>query len=277
MAVTPRVSVVIPSGSPSRRRNLDALIQDFRDQSLAPLEIEVVRGVSPNGRARNQGAHQTSGEIIVFADDDIRLGHRDVVRTMVEHLQTDERLGLVGTAQQLPLDSSPFQIRCAEQLPRSQSQVVEELTDSDMVTTQCCAIRREVLFAVGGFHDRIPRGVDPELRRRLREHGFRVAVVPRSWHYHPMPHSLRGLVQLAWRDGRSSAEVQRRFPEIVIDNPEGHVADFEASVPRLQRILRRCGWLFRDLAGGRTWGAIYSIVYSLAYLVGALAGDPSGN
>src|SRR5207244_13552675 len=126
----------------------------------------------------------------VVLDDDLRLGTREVLFQFSEHLRSDPTLGMVGTSQLLPPDSPPFQRRCAGQIPRSQSPVVETLTQSDMVTTQCCAIPRAVLAEVGGFHSQIVRGVDPELRHRLRQAGYRIAVVPASWHYHPMTESL---------------------------------------------------------------------------------------
>jgi len=258
---TPTVSVVIPSGDRTRDSNLDRLIEDAKTQSRPPVEIEVVRGVAPNGRARNTGVARTSGEILVFLDDDVRLGSPEILRIFAEHLQADATLGLVGTAQQLPPDSTPFQRRLAEQLPRSQSPIVETLTESDMVTTQCCAMRRVVLEEVGGFHDRILRGVDPELRHRVRQAGYRIAVTPCSWHYHPMPASPRALLRMAWRDGIASAYARRHFPETVLFNPDGHVAEFDAQPSFARRIRRNLGSLLQDVARGRWYGALYGVVY----------------
>lgn len=242
-------------------------MEDVRAQSLLAAEIEVVRGVSPNGRARNEGVGRTTGEILVFLDDDVRLGSLEVVRTFVEFLTTDPTLGLVGTSQVLPADSTPFQKALGAQLSRSQSPVVEELTESDMVTTQCCAMRRAVLDEVGGFHGRILRGVDPELRHRVRLAGYRIAVVPQQWHYHPMPASLKPLVRMAWRDGIASAYARRHFPETILYNPEGHVAEFDAQPSFPRRIARNLSGLVRDLLQGH-W---YAALYGMAYIAGNIA------
>jgi len=221
-----------------------------------------VRGISPNGRARNAGVAKTTGNILVFLDDDVRLGTPDILRSFVDHLTSDPRLGMVGTSQLLPTDSTPFQRRCARQISRSESAVVETLTDSDMVTTQCCAMRRTVLTEVGGFHDQIIRGVDPELRHRTRQAGYRVVVIPQSWHYHPMPRSLKALLRMAWRNGAASAYARKHFPEAVLFNPEGHVADFEARSPLASRALRNVGRLLLDIVRGRWYATAYGLIYA---------------
>jgi glycosyltransferase involved in cell wall biosynthesis len=260
------VSVIIPSGNASRDPNLERLLADLRSQSVAPAEIEIVRGVSPNGLARNVGVERTAGDVLVFLDDDVRLGTPDVLRSFVQHLTTDASLGTVGTSQLLPPSSTAFQRRCARQVSRSESPIVEQLTESDMVTTQCCAMRREVLVEVGRFHSQIIRGVDPELRHRVRGAGYRIAVVPNCWHYHPMPASLGALLAMAWRNGAASAYARRHFPEAVLDNPGGHVARFAPRLPFRQRILRSAGRLASDTVTGRWYGTLYA----LAYLGGTL-------
>jgi glycosyltransferase involved in cell wall biosynthesis len=256
------VSVIIPSGDASRSDNLELLVADLRAQTLPPNEIEIVRGIAPNGRARNGGVEKTTGEILVFLDDDVRLGTPDIIHSFVDHLTHCPGLGLVGTSQLLPPQSTAFQRRCAQQIPRSRSPVMNSLTESDMVTTQCCAIRRATLAEVGGFHDRIIRGVDPELRGRVRQAGYRIAVVPHAWHYHPMPHTLRALLRMAWRNGAASAYARKHFPETVLFNPEGHVAVFEARPSLPSRVLRNLGRLSLSVLTGHWYGTLYGLAYA---------------
>lgn len=258
-----KLAVVIPSGDDTRDGSLANLLRDLDEQSIKPDEIEVVRGVSPNGRARNVGVERTVSEYLIFLDDDVRLGSRDVLEKLLQALQ-EPGVGLSGTAQLLPADSSPFQRRCAEQIPRSQSEVVDRITDSDMVTTQCCATRRDVLAKLGNFHEKILRGVDPELRQRYREAGLRIVIAPGVWHYHPMPASWKALLKMAYRNGYSSAYAQKHFPETVLYNPEGHVAAFEARPSFFRRLSRRLGGVVGALIRGH-WGGL---AYDLAYAAG---------
>ena len=255
-----KVAVIIPSGDASRDDSLAGLMEDLRRQTVQPEQIEVVRGVSPNGRARNVGVERTRAEYLLFLDDDVRLGSDDVIEKLL--LALDEPgVGLSGTSQLLPPTSSSFQRRCAREISRSKSTVVEVLTDSDMVTTQCCATRRSTLDQLGGFHDRILRGVDPELRHRYRQAGWRIAIAPRAWHYHPMPADWRALWHMAYRNGYSSAFAQQNFPETVLFNPEGHVDSFEAR----PSFLRRLGLRVLGVGKALGTGAWHGLVYDLAY------------
>lgn len=265
-----QVAVVIPSGDSSRDDSLVGLMADLERQTVRPVQIEVVRGVSPNGKARNVGVERTQAEYLLFLDDDVRLGSDDVIEKLLKALG-EPGVGLSGTSQLLPPTSSSFQRRCAAEVSRSQSPVVEVLTDSDMVTTQCCATRREVLAQVGGFHDRILRGVDPELRHRYRQSGFRIAVAPQAWHYHPMPANWRALWHMAYRNGYSSAFAQKNFPETVLYNPEGHVDRFEARPPFVRRLLGRIGGAAQALLSGRPYGLLYDLAYAYGFLCFRLA------
>lgn len=259
------IAVVIPTCGGARTRNLQLLLDDFARQSLPPAHIEVVRNVAPNGRARNVGVSRTSGDLIVFVDDDVRLGHDRVVEQLVRALHFSE-FGLVGTSQLLPADSTKFQRVLAMQLSRSQSPIVKTYVDSDMVTTQCCAMRRDVFEQLGGFHEGLLRGVDPEFRNRVRQLGLRIVVVPNAWHYHPVPSSVWALARLAFRDGYSSAQVFRQHPSAVLFNPEGHVTDFQAHHTVWSRYSRRLLDILRKLSTGQWLGALYGIVYIAGYI-----------
>jgi len=260
-----QVAVVIPSGDHSRDDSLAGLLQDLAGQTLRPCQIEIVKGVSPSGKARNLGWRKTSAEFVVFLDDDVRLGNSHVLQTLVDTLELPG-VGLSGTAQLLPDDSSAFQRRCAQQIPRSVSEVVTQVTESDIVTTACCATRRSLLEEVGGFHDQILRGVDPELRQRYRTRGYRIVVAPGIWHTHPMPANWASLWKMAYRNGYSSAFAQKHFPGTVVYNPEGHTSEFEAR----PAFWRRLGWralrLARALFRGQWGGLVYDVSYALGFL-----------
>ena len=259
------IAVIIPSGSERRAESLRLLLEDIQKQSLVPQQVEVVHSIFPSGYARNLGAERCSAEILIFIDDDVRLGHPDVFKNMCDCF-TDPQIGMVGASQLLPTDSSPFQRQCASQLPRSQSDVVPQITLSDMVTTACCAVRSVDFRELGGFHRHLPRGVDPEFRQRVRATGKKLCVAPDSWFYHPMPATWSELITMARRNGASSAYVQQQFPHLVFYNPDGHVADFEATPSTFRRVmLRMDGWK-RALKSGSVAFIVYDGFYILGFL-----------
>ena len=262
--VNPSISVIIPSADGSCAGNVDLLVHDIESQTLRPWEVLVIKCLSPSGLARNVGARRASGEVLVFLDDDVRLGHERVLENMVG-LLTDQRIGMVGAAQILPVKSSLFQSAAGRQIPRSQSPIVDVVTETDMVTTACCAIRRAVFWELGGFNEYIPRGVDPEMRYRVRREGLQIVVAPHVWFYHPMPANWNELRHMSFRNGQQSAEAVWLMPSAALENPDGHVAQFVARRSVLYRAVRHAGRFFLLLLMLRWIGVLSEGAYLVGY------------
>ena len=118
----PRVALVVPS----LRGDAHDLEADARAQSRPPDEIIVVAGVRPNGRARNEGVRRSTAEILVFVDDDARLGNAHVIEHLVTPLIGDATIGVTGSAKLLPPDAPAFQRRVAREVPRIEHAVVAQ-------------------------------------------------------------------------------------------------------------------------------------------------------
>ena len=112
---------------------------------------------------------------------------------------------MTGPSQQLPPDANRFQHWSGRQIPRSLSAIVNEITDSDMVSHMCLAMPRDLFEQVGRESDWLLAGTDPDLRHRVRQAGYRIVVVPRSWAYHPAPDNMRALVGFGYKKGRFTA------------------------------------------------------------------------
>jgi len=259
------VSVIIPSADGSRGGNVDLLVRDAKAQTLRPREVFVIKGLSPSGLARNTGARRASGEVLVFLDDDVQLGHERVLEGMVRLLE-DHQIGMVGAAQLLPPNSSLFQRVAARQIPRSASPIVEAVADSDMVSTACCAMRRAVFWDFGGFNEHIPRGVDPEMRHRVRRGSLRIVIAPGVWYYHPMPASLSALSGTSFRNGQQSAEAIWRMPSASLENPDGHTSRLVERRSPLYRAGRHVGRYFVRLATFRWIGVVSQSAYLAGYI-----------
>ena len=205
------VSVVIPTLSDVDSRLLEML----RSQTLPPDEIEVVRGVRPNGRARNEGVARTRGDLLVFVDDDARPAHDDLIEKLAAPLLSDEGIGASGASRLIPPDSSAFQRRVARQVARIENPVVHAPVESRpgrqnhfycSITTTCCAMRRAVFNKAGGFDEGLLQGVDTEFFVRLSRSGHRMLLVPDLWVYHPAPPDLRALLRKHFRYGIGHAQ-----------------------------------------------------------------------
>jgi cellulose synthase/poly-beta-1,6-N-acetylglucosamine synthase-like glycosyltransferase len=200
-----------------KNRELTGLLNDIEKQSLtADKEIIRVDAVKPSGKARNQGAAQAQGGILVFLDDDVRLGHDRILADLRETLD-DPATGICGASQLLPPDAVGFSRRLARQIPHLEHPVVEENQPVGMVGGGCCALRRAVFETSEGFNEQIPRGVDTEFCARLNCQGHKVILVKNTWIYHPCPGNMAVLIKMAWRDGSATAYVDKFFPGLNYD------------------------------------------------------------
>ncbi len=232
----PPVALIIPSLD----GDVEPLLASVRRQTLQPSEIEVVRGVRPNGRARNQGVARTRAPLLVFVDDDAVLGDERVIERLVAPL-ADPSIGVTGASKLLPPDAPPFQRWVAREVPRIVHPIVDQPLETNPdppsfyceITTTCCAMRRAVFDAAGGFDTALLRGVDTEFFvrvRRLRTEGrglrtesellspqssvlsprYRFILVPHTWAYHPAPANLGALLRKHFLYGIGHAQEVRR-------------------------------------------------------------------
>ena len=266
-----QVSVIIPHFYASREENLKGLIQDLRRQSLQEIEILVVIGVSPQGKAINQGVHASRGEILVIIDDDSRLGHSKVIENLVGTIRGNEKIGMAGASVVTPENANRFQKMAAKQFPRFQMPIVEGVTESDFPGHPCAAFPKEVFTAAGMEREDILRGLDPDLRVRIRKAGYRVVLTPQTWVYHPLPRSFFKFIQLFLRNGYGSAYLQRFHPEIIYDTDES--LDSKGFIPQHPFFYRFFRYPFRLAKSLVTFQWIRFLgytVYLLGYLMGTL-------
>ena len=218
------VAVIIPalSGEPA------ALLASVRRQTRQPSEVVVVRGVRPNGRARNVGVAQTRAPLLVFIDDDAVLGDEHAIANLVAPLLEDAAIGATGASKLLPPDAPRFQRWVAREVPRTEHPVVHARLETNPdppgfyseITTTCAAMRRGVFEQVGGFSDTLLRGVDTEFFVRLRRAApperpgtfYRLMLVPNTWAYHPAPATLRALLRKHFLYGVGAAQEVRADP-----------------------------------------------------------------
>jgi len=213
----PTVSIVVPSlyGEAS------ALQESIKSQSLAPGEVQVITEVKPAGRARNEGVRRTRGEVLIFIDDDVLLGHNEVLKNLISHLDVAFDIGVVGASYRIPPRSSWFQRWVAREVPRVQLPIVEQPLETNpdpqsgyycLVSSACCAMRRAVFEEAGGFDEGLIAGEDPEFFVRIRRLGYRFILAPHTWVWHPAPATLPALLRKHFFYGASHSQELKRDP-----------------------------------------------------------------
>jgi len=265
----PRISIVIPSLDGYRGGYVPALLESIESQSFTDFEVHIVKGVAPQGKAINLGAARARGSVLVIADDDARFADADVLKRLLDTLAADERIGMAGASIVEDPTWNPFQRRAASQFPRLCTPVVDSVTDSDLACHGCCAFPMEVFRAIGGEREDILRGLDPDLRVRLRNAGYRVVLAPNCRIHHPLPPDFGTLLKTYFRNGYGSAYAQRFAPDSVYETHESlHQEGFR---PRTTLAFRVVRFPLRLLKAGLTGQPLRLCAYA-SYAAGYLWG-----
>lgn len=207
----PKVSVIIPSLKGGN--NLPQLLKQIEGQTFKDIETIVIKGVSPNGKARNEGVKRARGKYLVFMDDDVSLGHERVIENLIPPLEGEDSIGMTGASVLLPENSNWLQ-RAFTNMRSGEFPVVKDIVDSDSAQHSCCALPKEVYTGVGWESDDLITGTDNDLRQRLHRSGYRVVVVPDTWVYHSTESTPFSIAKKLFVKGIGSAYALKVHPEI---------------------------------------------------------------
>ncbi len=264
----PRVSVVIPTRDGIRRGLLDKLLEDLHEQTVTDFEVLLVIGDNRQGRAINRGVRQARASVIATMDDDTIIGTPRVLENLLEVLDANPDVGMVGASTVLPPGCTRFQKNASQQIPRRLFPIVNSLVDSDMVQHPCLAMPKSLFEAIGGEDEELVRGLDPLLRHKVRDAGYRVAIAPNTYVSHPLPEGLGAVLKMYFRNGRGSAFAQRNYPDRVYNLSDGHRKNqFPSRVPVMKRALAYPGRLLRSFLTGRWIRLGVEQAYLMGYAV----------
>lgn len=209
MSRFPKISVIIPMYSPENFDNVADIIRKLCNVNDLSCESIVVMGVSPAGKARNIGAREATGDILVFVDDDANIVTDNIISKLVSPLISNESIGITGAIQKSPPQMNWIQRAYRMQFPRTEAPDVNVITESDMATTLCCAIRKDDFWRVGGFDERLQAGQDTLLRHKIRQMGKKVVIVPDTLVYHPLPDTLSKVFKREIRYAYGMAQLKK--------------------------------------------------------------------
>lgn len=188
------------------------IVDDLLPQAKCPLRyIEEPNLGLHNGR--HAGARQARGKILIYVDDDV-ITPPGWLGAMIAAF-SDENVGMVGgkTVPRWEGFSPPEWIQKFGSNGGSYLSILDlgdaPILDGTADAYGCnLAIRRDVLFEVGGFnpdgmgdHRKIWLRGDGEsvLKRRIRLTGYKIAYTPLAWLYHRIPSTRVKPEYFCWR------------------------------------------------------------------------------
>jgi GT2 family glycosyltransferase len=225
------LSVVIPTHErpAALARLLDSIVAaDVRtdepevvvvDDGSAPFTYDLVEAAYPSVKwlrqpqsgpatARNMGWQASTGDIVVFVDDDCVLAP-DALSRLQDALTVHDAAG--ASIEPLHRGHLVADFMHAENL------VTHKVQDGQVrwLVTACLAVRRAALEQVGGFDEQLTTagGEDVDLSLRLKEAGFRLGVAAEAVAFHDHRASLRLLVRTYYRHGTGQRRLTARHPE----------------------------------------------------------------
>ena len=264
------------------------------DGSLPPVEpslhapgdrfpLRVLRRDVPGGAgaARNVGWQVARGRVILFLDDDVVTGPDVVAAHLAAHADRRPTIGIGRLRSRVAPGADWLARRFAEAW---NANVDSRDAGRPLRTADCyggnLSVPIELLGAVGGFDESLPRGVDVELAARVVEGGGRLAYAAAD-----SEHRER-------RNGRELLEVQRRYGSLAPALVERHRWLLEelplgafASVGPRQLLVRRLALaarippealvpLARLFGRGRRARTALTLLLQLAYWSGVRASVP---
>ena len=226
----PRVSVVVCSYNGERTireccaalRALDypdyevIVVDDGSTDSTAAIAAEhgfrVIRTENRGlSSARNTGWSAATGEIVAYTDDDA-FPDRDWLRYLVARLAEGD-YAAVGGPNIAPPDSE-LTAWGVSHAPGNPNHVLLSDREAEHIPGCNCAIRRDVLEALGGFDPRFRvAGDDVDLCWRIRDLGLEIGFSPAAMVWHRRRDSVRAYGRQQRGYGRAEAMLERKWPE----------------------------------------------------------------
>jgi glycosyltransferase involved in cell wall biosynthesis len=145
-------------------------------QSLGAQVLRLPDGPRGPARARNRGAAQASGDLLLFLDADVAV-HRDTLARVEAYFREQPDIAaLFGSYDAQPSPGYVSRFKNLLHHVTHQTSVREAST----FWAGCGAIRRETFLALGGFDEGYmnPAVEDIELGMRLKQNGYRVFLAP---------------------------------------------------------------------------------------------------
>jgi cellulose synthase/poly-beta-1,6-N-acetylglucosamine synthase-like glycosyltransferase len=161
--------------------------------------------------ARNKGAQEAKGEIILFTDADC-VAQNNWIEEMVKPFDDPQVMAVKGAYQnhQRGLTARFAQIEFEERF-----EMLKKAESIDMVDTYSAGYRRSIFLSFGGFDPSFPvaNNEDTELSYKMSQSGHKMVFNPNAIVYHlNHPDTLKKYARLKFWRGYWRMVVYKRYP-----------------------------------------------------------------
>lgn len=232
-----------------------------RDATRDIAQAQGVRVLTQQNRgaaaARNLGAENARGDIVLFIDGDCE-PEANWIQAMTAPLGDPEIVGAGGMKRthQRSLIPRFIQLEFDYRYDRER-----ELTHIDFIDSGTAAYRREIFLKCGGFDTTLSDAEDTDLSYRLSEQGYRMAFADGAIVYHAHPESPIEYFRRKFVYGYWRSQVYARHPKKIAS---------DSRTPQTQKIQGIFGMLFlAALIGTIFWRESLWLALAMAVIIEA--------
>ena len=217
---------------------IDFEILIIADDETAPVvralaEPRGARVLTPNhgaAAARNLGAQNARGDILLFIDGDC-VPEANWITAMLAPLNDPEIVGACGMKRTHQRGIVPRYIQMEFDYRYDRER---KLRDIDFIDSGTAAYRRDIFLKCGGFDTTLADAEDAELSYHVAKEGYRMAFAEGAVVYHAHPDNLidylrRKFVYAYWR-----SQVYARYPNKLLS---------DSRTPQTQKVQGVLAWL----------------------------------
>ena len=208
--------------------------------------------------ARNMGAYQAKGDIILFTDADC-VPDRRWLEEMTLPFEDPEVMGVKGAYK---TRQKPLIARFAQAEFEDRYDLLRSQTSIDMIATYAAAFRKDIFLKMSGFDEHFPvaNNEDTEFSYRLVTAGHKLVFNPKAFVFHTHPDTLWKYLRVKFWRGYWRMVVYRRYPEKAVKD------SYTPGVIKIQTLLMALSMIFVPLS----WfmpGVLYLAVLAWAIII----------
>lgn len=186
---------------------------DTTPDLIRPYPVQYLRQANQGpATARNKGAQEANGEIILFTDSDC-VPEQDWIEEMIKPFKNPEVVAVKGSYK---TDQRTLTARFAQVEFEERFEMLKKIEFIDMVDTYSAAYRKSVFFSLSGFDTSFPvaNNEDTELSYKMSQAGHKMVFNPNAVVYHlGHPDSVKKYARLKFWRGYWRIVVYKRYPD----------------------------------------------------------------
>lgn len=169
--------------------------------------------------ARNQGIEQSTGDILIFIDANVKVEEGFI--TSVHRTMNETDCDYMGcNIEIIDMESSVGLYNAATAFP-----VKKQISQFSFSPTCCLVVTRELIDDIGNFDERLISGGDLEFGVRANNSGYQLHFQPDITVYHPARNRLSQLVSKQIRINYGFCQLAKYHPEHFSDASQIHIKD----------------------------------------------------